>query len=311
MLFSMFIVTYLFLGGCCAGLTLVTSARSLLYYGRKNAVLAVKQPFNAEEPQVFRKYIARSYLVALVLILLSTLCLLFDLASPKRALMLFLHPTLTPISIGAYVIAATMTVLATLCLVHFAWPHNASNPAQIRKVCDVIAVPSALALMAYTGIFLAMTRSVPLWNTWLTVALFVLSATSVGYALSAIVQYLTSRNAWLPKPVVPAHVGHIVVLAAELLTVVAFIMQAVFRPEVAVHRSLELVMGGPLLGWFIGGVVLLGLVVPLAVEILLLLQERRQNRAMAAGLRFCLPADIACLIGGFLLRYCLVAAGMH
>ena len=77
------------------------------------------------------------------------------------------------------------------------------------------------------------------------------------------------------------------------------------------QRSIRLVLGGPLLGWLTGGVFLLGLLVPLVAEIALIRARRNKGVLVGSDVRFCIPADLACLLGGFLLRYCLVAAGLH
>ncbi len=303
MLFSMLIVFYLFLGGCTAGLLLITAIHALVFSGRKSA--------NEQEKQVFWRFTGYCYLVALVLIVLALLCLLFDLANPSSALRLFLNPTATPISIGAYVLTGTLILLAVLCFTRNFWPWSHRRAKQVSRVAEIIAVPFALATMSYTGVFLALVNTVPFWYTPWTVVLFVLSALSTGYALFSFIQGLTSRNAYLPAFAVSPHAAHIVILLAEIGALVGFILQAFGRTEVAVQRSLEVIFTGSLLGWFVGGVVLLGLLVPLVTEILLLVRERQLAKQGITTHRYFLPADIACLIGGFLLRYCLIAAGLH
>ena len=304
MLLSMYIVMYLFLGGATGGLLLLCSVYSAVFYRRKGAT--------PEEVFAFERYSARSYLVAFILALASSACLVFDLGSPMKVLVLFLHPTKTVISFGAYILAATILVLAFLCFLAYLTPRATTRVLRLHRVGKVLAVFCSVALMSYTGVFLARLDSVPLWSTPLTVVLFVLSALSAGSALSSLVQTLSLSEAGISAPdAISHHVWHAGIIGAEILTLVAFIVQAFFRTQVAVQRSIQLVLGGPLLGWLAGGVLVLGLLVPLVAEIALVRARRNRSVLVGSDARFCIPADLACLLGSFLLRYCLIAAGLH
>lgn len=304
MLLSMYIVMYLFLGGATGGLLLLCSVYGAVFYRRKGAT--------PEEVLAFERYSARCYLVALILVLASSACLVFDLGSPMKVLVLFLHPTKTVISFGAYILAATILVLAFLCFLAYLRPHTTARVLRLRRVGKMLAVFCSVALMSYTGVFLARLDSVPLWNTPLTVVLFVLSALSAGCALSSLVQAFSLGGMGFSAPnSIAHHVWHAGIIGAEMLTLAAFVVQALFRTQVAVQRSLRLVLEGPLLGWLTGGVFVLGLLVPLVAEIALIRARRNRGVLVGSDVRFCIPADLSCLLGSFLLRYCLIAAGLH
>ncbi|MBR2789737.1 MAG: polysulfide reductase NrfD [Eggerthellaceae bacterium] len=304
MLLSMYIVMYLFLGGCTAGLLLIAAMYSVVFYRRRGAA--------PEEIAAFERFSARCYLVAFILVLASSSCLVFDLGSPRKLLMLFLHPTLTVISFGAYILATTVLVLAFLCFLSYLMPRDTPRVLRLRRIAKILAVFCSIALMSYTGVFLAMVNSVPLWNTPLTVVLFVLSALSAGSAISSLIKAVTLGGGGFAAPDDNSHhVWHAVIIAIEILALAAFAVQALFRTQVAVQRSIQLVLGGPLLGWLVGGVLVLGMLLPLAAEVALARARKGKGVLVSPQARFCVPADVACLLGCFLLRYCLVAAGLH
>lgn len=303
MLFSMFIVLYLFLGGCAAGLVLVCASRSLGFHATAD-VLPV-------DMRAFDRCTGAGYALALIVTLASITCLVFDLGSPGKALILFIHPTLTAISFGAYVLAAAVLLLVALCVMFLLAKGEKPVFATARRALEIALIPVAVCLMGYTGVFLALVRTVPLWHTPLTVVLFLLSATSAGYALASLVRSLSGCPKLPDDSGTTAHARHAAVIGAEILALIVFCVRTALRSEVAVRRSVELILGGPLAGWFCGGVVLLGLLVPLVVELALAFSARHPGSPLATGARFSIPADAACLLGCFLLRYCLIAAGMH
>ena len=55
----------------------------------------------------------------------------------------------------------------------------------------------------------------------------------------------------------------------------------------------------------------MGMLLPLAAEVALARARKGKGVLVSPQARFCVPADVACLLGCFLLRYCLVAAGLH
>lgn len=325
MLFSMFIVLYLFLGGCVAGLMLVTALRGILFrHGLRlhhgsvlNGARSGIRNGDLEElawAADFEHYSGRCYVLALVLCLASCSCLIFDLGSPYKAFLLFTHPAFTAITVGAYVLAAALLLLCVLSTSHFILSSRGPSslrPRWARRVAELLAVPVAVALMGYTGLFFALVDSVPLWNTPWTVVLFVLSAISAGCALSSLAQALSNSGIRLSAAagrmsargeaaITSPRRLHVAVVLLEVAGLGAFALRTLTRPEAAAARSVALLTSEPLVGWLALGV--LCLLVPLVAEVVCIRRGEQHHVP---------PADLACLLGCFLLRYCLVAAGVH
>ena len=327
MLFSMFIVLYLFLGGCVAGLMLVTALRGILF--RRGLRLHHGSVLNGVRSGIrngdleglawavdFEHYSGRCYMLALVLCLASCSCLIFDLGSPYKAFLLFTHPAFTAVTVGAYVLAAALLLLCVLSASHFILSFRGPSslrPRWARRAAELLAVPVAVALMGYTGLFFALVDSVPLWNTPWTVVLFVLSAISAGCALSSLTQALSNSGIRLSAAagrmsargeaaITSPRRLHVAVVLLEVAGLSVFALRTLTRPEAAAARSVALLTSEPLVGWLALGVLCLGLLVPLVAEAVCIRRGEQHHVP---------PADLACLLGCFLLRYCLVAAGVH
>jgi protein NrfD len=100
----------------------------------------------------------------------------------------------------------------------------------------------------------------------------------------------------------------VIFILLELLIIAPYIIHGKLSP-LSSHESLQLILGGSFTGLFWIGVVLLGLIFPLTMEVIEM-SPRNSNRKQ---LRIPgLIETIACvfvLAGGFLLRYIFVFAG--
>ena len=82
-MFGPFVVLYLFLGGCSAGVLLVSSLWSFAFH--------LNADRTRPETDVFRALRNRSFAVGFVVACLAALCLLADLGRPERFVLLFLR----------------------------------------------------------------------------------------------------------------------------------------------------------------------------------------------------------------------------
>ena len=105
-----FVVLYLFLGGAGAGALFVAAVWSLLFHR------TVTRTF--EQSRAFRALAGRLYLVGFGLLALSVFCLLIDLGSPHRFFLLFLRPTASLLSVGSFVLLATLLASGLLAAFH-------------------------------------------------------------------------------------------------------------------------------------------------------------------------------------------------
>lgn len=291
-MFGPFVVLYLFLGGCSAGILLATSVWSFAFH---------RSP-NRTHPQsdAFRALRNRCFAVGFVLACLAAFCLLADLGRPERFILLFLRPSSTSvIAFGAFVLAGLIVVSGFLAISNNCYIPFVS--ARMKAVAEIVCAILAIAVMTYTGAYLQSTKAVAFWDTLFVPLLFVASALSIGVAAIFIVAAFI-RDTWrVESGLLRLHGGHIAILVIEAVFLGAFLVVSA-SGRGAAPESLALLFEGDLRIWFIGGVCVAGLAVPLASEVVCVALRRMRVLPLA---------DVFCLFGGYALRYCLVAAGLH
>ncbi len=291
-MFGPFVVAYLFLGGCSAGVLLVTSTWSFAFHCRADRAHA--------QAEVFRALRNRCVAVGFVLACVAALCLLLDLGRPERFILLFLRPSTTSvIAFGAFVLTGMIAVAGFLTIAN-----NLFVPwvaGRMKAAVEVVCALLAFAVMAYTGVYLQSIKAVAFWDTPFVPALFVLSAVSTGIAVVAIVAAFI-RDAWcIEAELFRLHAIHIALLVLEAAALIAFLVVSA-TGRGAAPASLVLLLSEELCAWFVVGVCLAGIAVPLVCETV----------SVALRRTWLLPLpDALCLFGGYALRYCLVAAGLH
>ena len=285
------VVLYLFLGGCGAGIMFVTAAWSIGFH----RTLARTQ----QQTIAFEAFKACCYTAGFVMLCLAALCLLLDLGKPERAYLLFMRPTFSILSFGSFALLACLAISGFLAAVNVLYVPFVHAPA--RKVAEALCLVISFAMMAYTGIYVGWIEAVPLWSGWSIAALFALSSLSAGlsatFVVAAFVRDTMLLDGWLGL----LHRVHLAILALEVAALGAFLAMAIANPFT--HESLRVLLDADGLGaWFVVGFAGLGLLVPLGAELLVAVTRR------VARL---LPIDVLCILGGLILRFCVVWSGMH
>ncbi|MDO4442964.1 MAG: polysulfide reductase NrfD [Slackia sp.] len=290
-MFGPFIIMYLFLGGCGAGMLFVSSVWSILFHRRSART--------QRESAAFRMCRNRCFATGAVIVCLGAVCLLADLGRPERFILLFFRPNETYLTFGTFVLAALMAVSLFLSAANHLYLPCVG--ARAKVVAEILCAVLSMAVMTYTGLFLQGLYAVAFWDTWLVPVLFVLSAMSMGVSSCLFVASFL-RDCWLfGDDVKRMHGIHLAVLVFEAAALVAFLASAAFGRGEA-PSSLALLLCDPLLPWFVVGVVLCGLAIPAACETVLF--AKRIERAFPL-------VDALCIFGGFALRMCIVSAGLH
>lgn len=294
-MFGQAIIWYLFLGGLGAGMTVVLCACDLLgarsigrpplARGRRGAAVPAASPF-------LRALFSRGLLVATLALLMGLGCLMADLGRPDRFFYVIVHPTLSVLTFGSYVLAVTLLVTAALCAIGFARPRGSRMLALVR-VLEVVGLVGGVLTMAYTGVLLSQMGVVALWANPLLAPLFVASALSTGLA--------GALACLMPLDEAPRRVVHLLSRADLLVVALEAVLLAAYLGLAVAGGDGELVMrgllAGPQAGLFWGGFVALALVAPLALEMV----------SACTGWTAPLGVAVACvLVGGYFLRFCLV-----
>lgn len=314
-MFGSLIVCYLFLGGAGAGACLASAVLGLLAPRERVAVLLPRR-FGASPravlraPAPYRRFVGAGFAVALVVLLLGVACLAADVGRADRIVLLLTSPTASFVAVGAWALGACALLAAALAL---AWGGLASWGDGAVRVLEALAVVCAPVVMAYTGLLLQSLSAVPLWaSPWLPV-LFVLSSCSCGIALVLGAAQLSGAAGAFSAVVRRLAAADAAVIVLEVLAAAAYLGfswadsaagATASGTGMAAAASVQALATGSHAGLFWGGFVLAGLAVPLVLD--MVLAHARRNLPAAA-----LAAAACVLAGGFVLRWCLVEAGMQ
>lgn len=290
--YSILVVTYLFLGGAAGGAFLIMSAWSL-YFHRTHAYRKSNRV-----RQSFRIMKRTCYPCALILLSVALACLFFDLGVPRNAYLFFLRPHFTPITFGAFSLAALWIVGAALSIANVFRPRriNGYAKAGLEAVCALCA----LCVMAYTGVYLYSQTAVPAWHTPWLIALFVFSSASAGISVVLLVDYFIQGKTLLLRTVRPLQKAHLICLACEAISIAA--LAAYLFTTDGAARSLEKLLNPSLAQTALIGAMGLGIVAPAILESWALANKGQRSIPFS---------DVICLIGCFCIRWVVVMCGAH
>lgn len=293
---------YLFLGGLSAGAFLTVALVKLF------------------KPDKFRTTVMGGMWIAVAALAVGLFCLIAEVEKPFQAIIMFNSFVNfgSWMTIGAWILFAAFVVFLLNALLATdkvtawlakSWKKLPEIQGTLGKVLAVIGAVLAVCVAVYTGILLGAAPAIPLWDTWLLPALFTVSAFDTGLAAVLILAAFVERDsAFTPiRDLLEKVVMGLVVLEAVVLAAYVTTMQSAGSNEAI---SVGILTSGQLSGQFWGLVVVVGLALPLAAAIAqVVLSRKRQDKQMAVALPV---AGGACaLVGGFTLRFVVLAAGVH
>jgi len=240
-------------------------------------------------------------MVGLIIVAVGTNgAFLIDLGRPERFWRVFLRPLSSWISRGVFLITSLL-FFGVLSLA----PHWVGVPwgtdSGLGRAFLGIGMAAALGVMMYTGFVLSYSPAIPFWNTSLLPILVVLYALmGSNAAIFAMAYTLSGLNMMLMEQVEIGLILTSLVMLFVYLTTVSY-------STVAAKKSVAMLVRGELAGLFLGGVVLVGLLVPLGVALAIYWGEVSANVASP----LLAVAGLVELGGGFIFRYCLLRAGVY
>jgi len=168
----------------------------------------------------------------------------------------------------------------------------------VEIVFKVLAGISALAVTVYTGFVLNTVKGVPFWNSSLLPILFVLCGVLGGFGLSVVIGlYGGNVN------IAIAEAGSRWLLIINALLIVIYLWAAANR-EATGKKSVMEQMRGNLATIFWGGIVAMGIVIPLVIAFSSYFVGEVSSALLITG--------VVCeVIGGLALRYCVLKAGAY
>ena len=228
------------------------------------------------------------------------LILVVDLGVPSRFLnMLFRFNVESPMSMGAWALlgfsvcaflAALMTLLEDL--------GRARNLSTRKVIVGVIGGAFGFFLAAYPGVLLGATAR-PLWIEGHALgALFL--AVGASTAAAAIALVLISMGRRTADQVASVRAMTVLALVIQILAIAVFVGSVQSSGSMASASALRLLTDGRFAGLFWGGAIVVGSVLPLILGVIDL---RRRSAGLTA------LTSLLVLVGGFLVKYVIMAAG--
>lgn len=285
LVFSSYIVWYLFLAGTAAGAFVVASACS--------ASDALRQTDDSEEVAVRAQ---AGFLAAPVIIAFAALFLLLDLGSPERAWLVVLSPFESIVSTGAWLVALFFALSAAVAVCGLVMRRI---PPWFLWLAWIVGSALAFGVMTYTGLLLSDMVSIDFWHSWLLPVLFVASSLATGLALVLAFGVLASGGKRSTSCCLWKASGFAGI--AESLVVILFFCNRYGYSDAA-RASCDMLFTGDLAGFFWAGVVGCGMLVPLVLHVL---HRSAHNEA------FVFAASAGVLVGGFFVRFCIVGAALY
>lgn len=259
---EMMIVWYFFLGGIAGGAYFTAAIADNFGSARDRAVAKV------------------GYLLSLPLTAACGILLIADLGVPTRFLnMLGAFKFWDPMSIGAWGIGVFGLFSFLSSVLSFS---TSEQMAGLRRKLSLVGSIFGFFLAAYTGVLLSNT-ALPFWgDSRLMGALFLASGASTGMAAISLIMFLGGTTAGEGWGKVKKADRYSMLIELVLLAVFLGLLGSAARP----------ITSGQFAPLFWGGLVGVGLVIPLVLEFV-----GQRVKAVAA------IAAVLVLVGGFVLRY--------
>jgi len=228
-------------------------------------------------------------------VLIGCLFLIADLGSPTKFWRAFMRPGTSWIARGTIIITLFM-ILDAIHIAFWVWPFPdvLADSIAARHALGIVGTVFAFGTMIYTGILLGANRPIAFWSTAMLPLLFLVSALSTGVMAVVLVAAIAGHGhdavvEWLAR-------RDLLLIGLEIV-VLAFYLQGTHRVSES-RASAQLVLTGALAPFFWFGVAILGLLLPLVLE-------------AAGGLPLAVVASLCGLAGGLMLRYVVLAGGIH
>ncbi|KAB2954305.1 oxidoreductase [Heliorestis acidaminivorans] len=277
---GMLVVVYLFLGGLGAGAYLTAYGAEKGYFGTIPGLAKA------------------GYLISAPAVAIGCVLLVFDLGQGllKPWLIPGMLMNLSSVMTWGFVILSLFVVVATLHL-YLHWK-NIEAPKYLLSLGAFLAIATAV----YTGFLLSVIKAVPLWNNHLIPLIFLASAMSTGLSASMLLAHYLKK---VKVETTKVDKAHFYIIAAESILLFVFLAMAIsgFKGLVA-QQSAQNIIIGSLAPFFWIIFFLIGLIAPLAIFAHNTFRENKLSHNLV------LSGDIAVVLGGFSLRYLIIAAAI-
>ncbi len=231
-----------------------------------------------------------------IMVAVGCVFLLLDLGDPSIAFNVFLRP-LSILGFGSWAIVL-FCLFAALSLAFGLMPHCRASKL-IEPLSQFLAMILSFVVILYSGVFYSLFPSVPFLNTLLVPALFTASAFSSGAGLLVVVGFFRQTCEDVLEGMNGLSAIDAVIVLVEILLLTALLARPVLFSESDASLSAFALLFGDLSLLFWVGVVIIGCIVPLAVDLMCF--ARLRPTVLCIG-------GISALVGGVCLRFCILMA---
>ena len=229
--------------------------------------------------------------IAWLLALLMGIIDMGHLSKPLRFWRMILKPNTSWISRGFILIWLFIgCALIQLALSYWA-------PGTVETVFKVLAGIMAFGVAIYSGFVVGYVGAIKLWNSAIVPILFVIAGLTGGLAILL----MTSLGSNTARSMAMANMMLIVVIVYTIFMAI-YLWVATYSSDVARDSVMRILRGSIAVVFWIG-VVLLGMIIPIALL--------ATNSATGASAALMITAAICAIIGGVALRYIILKAGMY
>ncbi|MFH1676958.1 MAG: NrfD/PsrC family molybdoenzyme membrane anchor subunit [bacterium] len=233
-----------------------------------------------------------------ICVVVGMLVLFLDLGKPLNAFHAWKRPGTSWISRG-FIILMIFMILAAINIGFWIWPFGSvlAKSTGPRFFIEILGLIFAFGVMTYTGFLLSANRSIAAWSTPIMPPIFLISALFTGTLLVQFFSGFMVSNADQPLKCL----GYTaLILGVIQILHLGFYLQGNHRTTEARESTMVLLKGeASALFWV--GVVIIGLVIPIVLEL---------AAVLGTGVGFYPIAGIAGLLGGLFLRQAILASGI-
>ncbi|HLC26950.1 MAG TPA: NrfD/PsrC family molybdoenzyme membrane anchor subunit [bacterium] len=236
--------------------------------------------------------------VAILLLIVAPLNLMIDLEQPWRfwELFYYINPT-SAISYGSFL----LTLYPINCMIYGTFMFM--GKAKLTKIFGLIGIPLALSVHGYTGFILALAKARILWNTALMPFIFLASAMVSGIAMMILIAIARdkffSAERKINMDLINGLVVMLIVSIVADLSLIGTDILVLLNSHDEAYEAAQLILTGAFRNIFLGGEILLGALVPLA-----LLSNRITRTPFGISV-----ASVLVMLGIFAMRYTMVIGG--
>ncbi len=282
------IAMYLFLGGLGSGCYLLGVLFDL---------------FVSEPPTIAKLGIVLGPPVVMI----GVLFLMRDLGRPTQAIRAIMRPTTSWISRGT-IILTIFLLLGGIHIFLWIWPLDwLAHSIIVRKTLGAMGGLFAFLTILYTGLLLGALRPIPFWCSPLLPVLFLTSGLSTALMTIELgMAFLGAGRTLIHPSLIVLARFHIPLLILEGVMVAIYLQtgQVLEASRASIHKIIR----GDLAAPFWMGFVLLGLVIPFALAIF---EQTTPSESLQTALWLAVLKAVPGLIGGYLLRFLILAGGVQ